>query len=105
MTAEASLIQFGPFSFEPRTGSLWRGTVLLPSLSKDAAVLQVLLQHVGQVVSREAVLEAVWPETFVTETALKNCVHGLRRLLGDDPQAPSPAAKSPYVAVTGFSAK
>ena len=62
--------------------------MLLPSRPKDAAVLWVLLQHVGQIMSREALLEAVWPETFVTDTVLKNCINRLRRLLGDTPKAP-----------------
>jgi DNA-binding winged helix-turn-helix (wHTH) protein len=84
----APLVRFGPFSFDPRTGSLWRGPALLPSQPKDAAVLRVLLQHAGQVVSREALLGAVWPETFVTDTVLKNCIARLRRLLGDDSKAP-----------------
>ena len=78
MAAEGPLVQFGPFTFDPRTGSLWQGTVLLPSQPKDAAVLQVLLQHAGQVVSREILLEARWPDTFVTDTVLKNRLNRLR---------------------------
>jgi DNA-binding winged helix-turn-helix (wHTH) protein/predicted ATPase len=88
VTPITPLVQFGPFTFDARTGSLWQGTVLLPSHPKDAAVLQILLQHAGQVVSHEALLEAVWPETFVTKTVLKNCVNRLRRLLEDEPTAP-----------------
>src|SRR5262245_20731729 len=88
MTAASPLVHFGPFSFDPRTDSLWQGTLLLPAPPKAASVLRVLLQHASQVVAREALLEAVWPETFVTDTALKNCVNRLRQLLGDDPKAP-----------------
>jgi DNA-binding winged helix-turn-helix (wHTH) protein/predicted ATPase len=88
MTAASPLVHFGPFSFDQRTDSLWQGTLLLPAPPKAAAVLRVLLQHASQVVAREALLEAVWPETFVTDTALKNCVNRLRQLLGDDPKAP-----------------
>ena len=82
------MIHFGPFTFEPTTGSLWRGGVLLSLLPKDAAVLAVLVQQAGQVVLKEALLEAVWPETYVTETVLKNSIARLRRLLGDDLHSP-----------------
>ena len=81
-------IRFGPFTFEPQTGSLWRGPALLPLLPKDAAILHVLMQHAGHVVSKDTLLEAVWPETYVTETVLKNGITRLRRLLADDPKAP-----------------
>ncbi|MGE3542271.1 MAG: AAA family ATPase [Candidatus Tectimicrobiota bacterium] len=87
MAAGAS-IAFGPFTFEPHTGSLWRGAALLPLLPKDAAILHVLLQHAGHVVRKETLLETVWPETYVTETVLKNGIGRLRRLLGDDPRTP-----------------
>src|SRR5262249_42393214 len=77
-----------PFTFEPTTGSLWRGGALLSLLPKDAAVLAVLVQQAGQVGLKEALLEAVWPETYVTETVLKNSIARLRRLLGGTLTAP-----------------
>jgi predicted ATPase/DNA-binding winged helix-turn-helix (wHTH) protein/class 3 adenylate cyclase len=82
------MIYFGPFTFDPTTGSLWRGGALLSLLPKDAAVLAVLVQHAGQVVLKETLLEAVWPETYVTETVLKNSIARLRRLLGDQLKTP-----------------
>ena len=85
---QVPLIRVGPFTFEPTTGALWRGGALLPLLPKDAAVLAVLVQQAGHIVSKETLLEAVWPETYVTETVLKNCIARLRRLLGDDLQSP-----------------
>lgn len=86
--AESASIAFGLFMFEPQTSSLWRGEALLPLLPKDAAILHVLLQHAGHVVSKDTLLETVWPETYVTETVLKNGIARLRRLLGDDHKAP-----------------
>src|SRR5437870_2826169 len=52
----SSMMHFGPFTFEPTTGSLWRGGALLPLLPKDAAVLAVLVQHAGHIVTKEALL-------------------------------------------------
>ncbi|MDX1531482.1 MAG: winged helix-turn-helix domain-containing protein [Rhodothermales bacterium] len=51
-------------------------------------VLEVLAARPGRVVSREALLEAVWADVVVTEDALTRAVSELRKLLGDDPKAP-----------------
>ena len=86
--AVSPLLRFGPFTFEPHTGALWRETERLPLQPQDAAVLYSLLQQAGHVVRTEALLDAVWPETYVSETGLKNRINRLRQLLGDDPKRP-----------------
>jgi AAA ATPase domain len=86
--AVSPLLRFGPFTFEPRTGALWRETERLPLQPQDAVVLYSLLQQAGHVVRTEALLDAVWPETDVSETGLNNRINRLRQLLGDDPKRP-----------------
>jgi len=51
-------------------------------------VLAYLAHHVGRVVTREELLEAVWGEKFIADEALTNAVVKLRKALGDDPKAP-----------------
>jgi Transcriptional regulatory protein, C terminal len=46
-------------------------------------VLAVLVAQAGQVVTKEALLDAVWPETVVTEGVLKGCIRQVRRVLGE----------------------
>ncbi|MGH8064796.1 MAG: AAA family ATPase, partial [Candidatus Entotheonellia bacterium] len=60
----------------------------LPLLPKDAAMLGVLVRHAGQIVTKDVLLDAVWPQTYVTDTVIKNGIGRLRRALGDDPKAP-----------------
>ena len=79
---------FGPFRLDPPRGGLWRGEVLLPLPPKPLAVLVSLVRHAGQVVSKEALLEAVWPETAVVEGVLKTCLAQIRQALGDRARAP-----------------
>ena len=67
---------------------LWRGPQRLPLRPKTFAVLRCLLAHPGQLVSKAALLDAVWPETTVNDVALMICIHELRQALGDDPRAP-----------------
>jgi DNA-binding winged helix-turn-helix (wHTH) protein len=59
----AALISFPPFYLDPANGQLWRGTALLPLRPKPFAILQYLVAHPGQLVTKEALLQAVWPET------------------------------------------
>src|SRR5262249_22995439 len=55
---------------------------------KVFAVLRQLVEHAGQLVTKEALLEAVWPEMAVSETVLTNCIGDLRKVLGETAQAP-----------------
>ena len=47
------------------------------------AVLASLVAQAGQVVTKEALLETVWPETVVTEGVLKGCIRQIRQALGE----------------------
>src|SRR5262247_1190213 len=55
---------------------------------KVFAVLRLLVEHAGQLVTKEALLQAVWPETMVSEAVLTNCIGELRKVLGETSQAP-----------------
>jgi DNA-binding winged helix-turn-helix (wHTH) protein len=47
-------------------------------------VLCMLLEHHERVVTKEELLDEVWGDRFVTESALASRVKSIRRLLGDD---------------------
>ncbi len=44
------------------------------------------MERPGQLVTKRELLDAIWPETFVSETVLTNAVNQLRRALDDDPK-------------------
>ncbi len=54
---------------------------------KPFEVLRFLLQHSGEVVTKDELLAAVWPGRFLSETVLTKCVGRLREVLRDDAQA------------------
>ena len=56
---------------------------------KAMEVLMLLAEHGDRVVSREELLNAVWPGVVVGDEALTQSVIKLRRALGDDPRTPS----------------
>jgi DNA-binding winged helix-turn-helix (wHTH) protein len=51
-------------------------------------VLVRLARSPGEVVSREDLIDAVWPEVFISESVLTRAIAGLRRALGDDARSP-----------------
>jgi non-specific serine/threonine protein kinase len=46
-------------------------------------LLSLLLTHAGEVVTKEEILEAIWPGREVTEASLTKCVARLRQAVGD----------------------
>ena len=52
-------------------------------------LLCYLARRAGQVVSRDELIEAVWPHAYVTDSALQSAVSMLRKALEDDPRRPS----------------
>jgi predicted ATPase/DNA-binding winged helix-turn-helix (wHTH) protein len=67
---------------------LWRGARRITLRPKTFAVLRCLLAHRGQLVTKAALLDTVWPEITVNDVALMICIRELRQALGDDPKAP-----------------
>jgi len=60
-----------------------------PPLSpKTFAVLRCLVTQAGQLVTKDTLLEAVWPATVVSESILAVAIRTLRRVLGDQARTP-----------------
>lgn len=55
---------------------------------KSLGVLLVLVAHAGRPVSREALLEWVWPDTLPTDDVITQAITQLRKALGDDREHP-----------------
>jgi DNA-binding winged helix-turn-helix (wHTH) protein/predicted ATPase len=82
------VLHFGPFVLDPRNACLWQGAQALTLWPKDFAVLHYLVTHAERLVTKDELLAAVWPETFVSDGVLKGCIRRIRRVLRDDPRAP-----------------
>jgi DNA-binding winged helix-turn-helix (wHTH) protein/predicted ATPase len=67
---------------------LWCGDWALTLRPKTFALLRYLVAHPGQLLTKAALLEALWPEMMVSEVVLSVCIRELRRTLGDDAKAP-----------------
>src|SRR5262245_1118702 len=79
---------FPPFRLDVRSEQLWHGAQALALRPKTFAVLQHLVAQAGQVVTQDALLDAVWGPTAVSETVVRRSVRELRTILGDTAQHP-----------------
>ena len=83
-----NLLTFGGFRLDTRNAQLWRGTQEIGLRPKAFAVLTHLVEHAGQLVTKQQLLDAVWSGTFVTDAVLKESISQLREALGDNADAP-----------------
>jgi predicted ATPase/DNA-binding winged helix-turn-helix (wHTH) protein len=67
---------------------LWRGGQTLHLRPKSFALLRYLVAHAGRVVSKDELVQAVWPETAVSDGVLTVSITEIRQVLGDTAQAP-----------------
>src|SRR5262245_12290900 len=79
---------FASFRLDPGNACVWRGPEILTLTPKAFAVLQYLIAHAGQLVTKEVLLAAVWPGMAVSEAVLKVCLSEIRKALGDTVKTP-----------------
>src|SRR5262245_65778200 len=76
-------LRFPPFRLDPDDACLWRGTKAVRLTPKAFAVLQCLAERHGQLVTKDSLLERVWPGTAGGEAVRKGCVGESRKDLGE----------------------
>jgi len=87
MQAE-QLLSFGPYRFDLGTEQVWRGKQAVKLTPKALVLLRTLATRAGELVTKEELLQAGWPQTAVSDDALTACIQELRRALGDDARQP-----------------
>jgi DNA-binding winged helix-turn-helix (wHTH) protein/TolB-like protein/Tfp pilus assembly protein PilF len=82
-------LQVGDWTVEPALNQLSAAGKAVKVEPKAMAVLVHLADRPGEVVSREALLSAVWPGVVVSDDSLTQVVIKLRKALGDVPDKPA----------------
>jgi DNA-binding winged helix-turn-helix (wHTH) protein/TolB-like protein len=82
--ADQPALHFGPFQLDPAEQRLLRDGEPVALTPKAFELLVCLVQHQGRLVSKEDLLRAVWPDTFVEEAVLTVNMSAIRKALGDD---------------------
>jgi len=85
--AQRRVWRFGRISLDERSHELLIDGGEVELERKPLEVLIYLLQHAGEICTKDELLANVWPGRILSETALTKCVGRLREVLGDDSQA------------------
>jgi serine/threonine-protein kinase len=80
--------RFGEVEVNGAQRRLRRGGEEIELQPKVFETLLYLVARSDRVVPKEELLEAIWPDTFVTENALSRCVRQIRLALQDDARSP-----------------
>jgi DNA-binding winged helix-turn-helix (wHTH) protein len=82
--------RFGAFDVDLRSGEVHKHGIRLKLQDQPFQVLSLLLEHPGDVVTREELRQKLWPgDTFVDfDTGLNSAVRKLRDVLGDSADEP-----------------
>ena len=78
-----SLCRFGSFELDMVARVLTRDGSPVLLARKDLEVLSFLVANAPRVVTKEEIIQAVWPESFVEENNLTQHISALRKALGD----------------------
>ncbi|MGA3089686.1 MAG: tetratricopeptide repeat protein [Terriglobales bacterium] len=81
-----TLYEFGPFRIDPEERQLWRGQSPIPLTPKAFETLLILIRSGEQVVLKDDLMKALWPDSFVEESNLTQNIFVLRKALGESAQ-------------------
>src|SRR5258708_10424864 len=74
---------FKSFRLDTANHLLWRNGDRVPLAPKAFDVLAYLVEHAGQLVTQDEILEALWSETYVNPEVLRKYILEIRKALGD----------------------
>ena len=85
-----SLLRFGAFELDIKTGELRKGGAVMSLPPQPFRILVLLASNAGQLVTREAIRQQIWgAETFVDfEQGLNFAINKIRATLGDNAETP-----------------
>lgn len=74
--------RFGNYELNTQTRELSQDGLPIPLTPKAYAVLAYMLAHHERLVSRDELLEAIWPDTYVDDSAVKRNIMAVRQAIG-----------------------
>src|SRR5271165_5425169 len=97
MSASINVVSysFGPFRLCPAEHLLLRGDTPVPLAPKAFELLSMLAAQHGHLITRDELMKAIWPDSFVEEINLTVNISLLRKLLGEQPDGKAYIATVP----------
>ncbi|HXC07855.1 MAG TPA: winged helix-turn-helix domain-containing protein [Steroidobacteraceae bacterium] len=86
----SGIYQFGVFQLDLNAGELHKAGVKVKLQDQPFRVLAVLVEHAGQVVTRDELRQKVWPSNVYVDfdQGLNNAIKKVREALGDSADSP-----------------
>ena len=79
--ADAEVFEFGPFRLDAATPALYLEDDFVALTPKALETLCVLVEGAGRLVTKDEILQRVWPDAFVEEGSIANNISALRKAL------------------------
>lgn len=86
MESTTLIYQFGEFTLDIAKASVFKAGEEIKLRPKVYETLKYLVEHPGRLIGKQELMQAVWPDAFVTDDSLVQCTVELRRALGDRTQ-------------------
>src|SRR5262249_34799622 len=77
------LYVFGEYVLDTHRHELRQAGVPVPLEPKAYQLLTYLVQHRDRLVTKAELLEQVWPDVYVADTAVARCLTAIRKAVGD----------------------
>ena len=81
-----SAYYFGKFTLDVGKGCVLKGQEEIKLRPKVFEALQYFVQNSGRLIGKQELIQAIWPDSFVTDDSLVQCTVELRRALDDREQ-------------------
>jgi Tol biopolymer transport system component/DNA-binding winged helix-turn-helix (wHTH) protein len=88
MSFSSNIFRFGSFTLDADQRVLLEEGRPVPVTPKAFQLLKALVESHGQIVEKESLIKAVWPDSFVEESNLTFNISQLRKVLGDTKDKP-----------------
>jgi DNA-binding winged helix-turn-helix (wHTH) protein/TolB-like protein len=80
-----AVYRFGNFVLDPGNEALRTSDgVSIPLRPKSFSLLRLMVENSGRLLARETIMETLWPNIFVADDNITQCVQDVRRALGND---------------------
>jgi DNA-binding winged helix-turn-helix (wHTH) protein len=79
----AQVYEFSDFQLDAAKRLLLKGEAQVPLTPKVFDTLLYLVEHGGELIDKDELVRAIWPDTVVEENNLNQNISVLRRALGD----------------------
>ncbi len=86
--SQQNVISVGPFRFDTMRLECYKNDQLLSFTARELALFRFLLEHPGQVFTKEQLYQQVWNENLVDDNTIMVYMKRLREKIEDDPKNP-----------------